>query len=437
MSTLLLLATAFGQPAIAARPDLKGTITDPGGKAVPGATVFIYTAAPRTGYSAFCPSCYPDCRKSATTAADGSFHVPSLDPELLFRVLVVGNGFAPSFAAAVDPAAGPLAVTLRPPDPARAAPTHSLRGRVLDDKGNPVVGATLDPYGFKTPSWSGFKRGILDPVAVTDRDGRFLLTSAEPVEYAVLRVEARGLAGRLTPQLPAGGGHVITLTAGAFLAGRVVRDGKAVPGAVLGVGMTQESHDQYQHHDTIAADKDGRFLFSNVPPGAEYFVYGLQNTLPGEQVIPATRVRAGADGTTTELGVLAPRPGLTLAGRIHLSDGRPLPEKTRLTVSRDGMRDSRTVEPAADGRFEVRGLPPGEELSVFAGIRGYRLARANASRDPLGGTRLMGRLEADTRGLIMLFEPGEAVQDLEEAARLRFLELRRTPIRGAPTVGDR
>src|SRR6476469_7977927 len=74
------------------RPDLSGRVTGREGAPVPKATVFIYTAGPKTGTASTCPSCYPDCRKKALTDAQGRFRIDSLSPKLLFRLLIVANG---------------------------------------------------------------------------------------------------------------------------------------------------------------------------------------------------------------------------------------------------------------------------------------------------------------------------------------------------------
>lgn len=94
---LILVAVAAlssGQPMSAAadRPDLKGRV-HADQSPVPNALVFIYTAGPRTGTAVVCPSCYPDCGKQTKTDAAGAFEIPSLDPALLFRLLVIAPGY--------------------------------------------------------------------------------------------------------------------------------------------------------------------------------------------------------------------------------------------------------------------------------------------------------------------------------------------------------
>src|SRR2546423_1773204 len=155
-----------------------GAVRSPDRKPVAGATVAIYTAGPRTGTSTYCPSCYPDCVKSATTDAAGTFTIRSLDPGLIFRVLVVAEGFAPQFVEKVDPARGPIEPTLKPTDRTRLKPGHVLRGRVLDPDGNPVFRASVSAFGMRSATVLGrygTLRGI-DPLAVTNARGEFVLT---------------------------------------------------------------------------------------------------------------------------------------------------------------------------------------------------------------------------------------------------------------------
>ena len=93
-----------GNAEKAVRPDLVGQVHANDGSPV-AATVFIYTAGPKVGSSTFCPSCYADCRKREKSNARGDFKIDSLNPQLIFRILVVAKGYEPKFADNVDPAA--------------------------------------------------------------------------------------------------------------------------------------------------------------------------------------------------------------------------------------------------------------------------------------------------------------------------------------------
>ena len=114
------------------------------------ATVFISTAAPKTGTSTFCPSCYADCRKSAKADTGGNFNIESLDPQLTFQILAVAKGYKPKFVSKVDPAKGPVKIELEPIESSDATPDRSLRGRVLDAKGEPLESAVVEMEGVRT-----------------------------------------------------------------------------------------------------------------------------------------------------------------------------------------------------------------------------------------------------------------------------------------------
>src|SRR5262249_47379839 len=135
--------------------DLAGTVTDAGGQPLPGATVYVYTAGPRQGTSAFCPSCYVDCGKRQTTDAHGRFRLPALDRSLIFRILTVREGFEPVFTPKADPLQGEIKVALSKRDLTREDPQRRVIGRVLDPEGRPVVGATVEPAGYRTVDGSG------------------------------------------------------------------------------------------------------------------------------------------------------------------------------------------------------------------------------------------------------------------------------------------
>src|SRR5262249_5975542 len=128
------------------RPNLTGTVRDDAGRPINGATVFIYTAGPKEGAGILCPSCYADCRKRTATDAAGKFTIASLDPSLLFRVLVGPKGRHPEFVSKVDPAERPIAVTLKPQSDG-TAPNQRLAGRVIDSDGAPVAGAVINIRG--------------------------------------------------------------------------------------------------------------------------------------------------------------------------------------------------------------------------------------------------------------------------------------------------
>ena len=185
--------TARGELSKRARPDLTGIVRARGGSPLGDATVLIYTAGPRMGPGIFCPSCYLDCGKRARTGADGKFKIESLDPDLLFQILVVETSYMAAVQAKIDPNSGPVEVTLDPRETSSLGPKNLLSGRVVDPEGKPIPGAVVSFEMFfgDEANCAGRCDGI-DPMAVTDDSGEFLLASKKPFDWMTVTVEAPG-----------------------------------------------------------------------------------------------------------------------------------------------------------------------------------------------------------------------------------------------------
>src|SRR5436190_11095269 len=126
-SMMLAMASSLA----ADRAVLSGQVLTNAGQPVDHATVIVYSAGVKKGYSTYCPTCYPDCGKRTLTDANGTFTIDGLNPDLKFRLLVVHEGYMPTFVPNLDPSKTvPKAVLQRRgavEDPARA-----VRGRVVD-----------------------------------------------------------------------------------------------------------------------------------------------------------------------------------------------------------------------------------------------------------------------------------------------------------------
>lgn len=418
----------------AARPDLTGVAQDEAGKPVTNAMVFIYTAAPKHGPSTFCPSCYADCRKHAVTDAQGKFAIASLDPDLVFRVLVAGGGWEPQFVSKVDPAAKPLTITLKSQAAVESA-DRALLGRVVDADGKPVTGAVVSIRGITRAQGTQFGgNDDVDQVAVSDADGKFRITSRKPFDAAGVDVEARGLAKGIFQSLATGGEvHTLKMTAGATLKGRVVENGKPLAGVEMNVSGANRESSVFVGDFSIATDADGNFLFANLPPRTEYVLCGTMDSLGERGCIPAKNVRAGDDSESSDVGDLEVRPAFMLAGQIRLTDGKPLPAHEHVQLSREGPWDSAQIETDEAGRFKFVGVPP-EQVGITARVPGYRLSLRNASLDLFNSFQLIGRMVTNKMDLVLEFEPGKdrgrEDQDWESANVLR-----QEPLRGAEGGG--
>ena len=93
-------------------------------------------------------------------------------------------------------------------------------------------------------------------------------------------------------------------------------------------------------------------------------------------------------------------------GQIRLTDGKPVPAKTRVLLSREEAWDSAQTEADEQGRFKFAGVP-GDSLSLSARVKGYRLSARNKSLDTMNPFHLVGLLKSDKTDLILELEPGE------------------------------
>ena len=426
---LLLVTIAYvGFSAEVSRPDLAGAVKSSNGDALRNATVFIYTAGPREGVGILCPSCYADCRKRATTDQQGKFAIEDLDPALLFRILVVAPGYRPEFVSKVDPASGALDVKLQEVS-GGDTPDKQLRGRVLDSKDKPISGAVISIRGVTTDERTSFGGNTnVDPVAVTDNHGNFVIRSTRPFDAAGIDVEAASFAKRVFQRLATGGKvHELKLTEGTSIKGRLLKDGKPVGGVQMGVAGSDRSSEIFVGDYVVGTDKDGRFLFVNLPPQTGMYAYGIKKTLGSKGALPARSVTSGDDGSELDLGDLNLEPGYTVAGEVRLTDGASIPEKTRVLLSSEKAWDSLQSEVDVQGRFHFEGVPA-ESVNLSIRVKGYRLSARNRSLDLMNPFHLEGRVTTNITGLVVELEPGGRDPNAGPSA---YVSLAEEPLQGA------
>jgi protocatechuate 3,4-dioxygenase beta subunit len=148
MRLALILALALPVLPAADRVTLTGKVIGTGNRPLANATVIVYQAGVKKGYSTFCPTCYADCGKRALTSPDGSYTIASLSADLWFRLLVVHDGYTPLFLDHADPSQGPASTALLQPRRPATGTSYTLRGRIVNTHGRGIRDAVIEPQGL-------------------------------------------------------------------------------------------------------------------------------------------------------------------------------------------------------------------------------------------------------------------------------------------------
>jgi hypothetical protein len=364
------------------RVTLTGKVTDTLGNPLEDATVMIYHAGVKRGYSTYCPSCYADCGKRAVTNRGGSFTFKSVDPNLWFELLVVRNGYMAAFVERVDPARGSATAALVP----RAAVDDAarvVRGRVVDTHGRPLRDVVVLPQGVETVSAGCiyFTTNGLEPVAVTNAKGEFELAYKEKAKGIMLRVEARGMATRFIAVPTGAEPKTITVSEGAVIRGRLVHRGKPVAGAEIGLiaqdtgafGMHLKITGNPYPEVRIGTLADGSFVIPNVPVPIEWYLYGTMESTAAQGATERQKCATRRDSEIVDVGDVQILQGHRFRGKVTLSDGASMADGMRVTMCFGDLRgDSQTAPIDSQGRFEFTG----GTYAIFSSVKGYRM-RAN------------------------------------------------------------
>jgi thiol-disulfide isomerase/thioredoxin len=315
--------------------------------------------------------------------------------------------------------------------PPTKGPTK-ITGKVVGPDSKPVAGALVQPQMVQVIEREDIK---------TDAEGHFAFTAKGFFREFSVKIDAPGLAPKMFQTDAEGQLRApLKLGVGAVVSGRLVRDGKPVANAPVGLWQVERTMDRYLGIPMTKTGPDGRFRFEHAPGEEEFHAYAETGKLPDHGAVVPRPFKTGGDGSSIDLGDIPVVPGRTLAGRVVFSDGKAIPPKTQLLASAEGAGGLIWAKVDDRGRFEVRGLPEAEvDVSVrFDGIKtwnppGCRLSPRNRCLDPLNRFRLIGQLRGDRDDLVILFEPGEdPPHSLDPGPLADFKEAKAGPITGAP-----
>ena len=353
------LALPLACASLAGAADISGVVQREGGKPIEGATVRVYAASLRTGSSPMCSTCWLDCQKSARTGPDGRYQIAGVSDDLIFDLLVLADGHAPTFVEDIDPAkASPPAAVLKARDVASIPPNRLSQGRVVGPDGHPIAGARIKSVA---------SQGV-DRMALTDADGRFVLVWSKQAQKNWLRISAEGWgSAQAVAEVKRGVPQplVVKLSRGVTIMGRVVdKQGRPAPHVKIGAIQTERSFIKDLPVVEAETGEDGSFFLFNVPAQDELAVYGLMESLAGRGAVPVRVIQTGRDEETVQTPDFVIQRSCKLSGQFLLPNGEKFPAETRVNVGRSVAWDSQIIAVSPDGRFEVDGLPPGEIIEV-------------------------------------------------------------------------
>lgn len=373
--TVLLSAGALGSDRVTAT----GKVLDSDGNGIDHATVLVYSADVKKGFSIFCPTCYVDCGKRTFTGADGAYRITGLNSDLVFNFLIVREGYSTTFLNRVDPQKGLVETAILKK---RNVPENSaqiLRGKVVDAKGIPVRDALVEQQGAILGQTQSFgPTGWIDQIASTNEQGEFEIAYKKPLDAAIVLVSPRAMAPTIAT-LPSGLERTpITVTEGATIRGRLVHNGKPVAQTEVAVVPHSRTMNKKFPEVRIGTGDDGRFAITNIPPRRIWFAYAkmeslAQHGLSAEIIECATN----ADGQDVNVGDILVKRGYSLRGRVVLIDKKQIPSDMRISLFADRVPDSQTLMLEPDGVFEFKGLTRGV-YSLLPSVKGYDVTDARS-----------------------------------------------------------
>ena len=232
--------SADSRPLVAAST-ISGTVLDDTGQPLAHAAVLVYEARVKKGFSIFCPTCWVDCGKHASTDSAGTFMIPGVSPELKFTLLIAKEGFSVARVASVDPSTGAVPATTLNLRSAITDASRVLRGRVVDNDGAGVSDALVEPQSveFETPGGRERSYGLngwSDALAVTNSNGDFEIAYDRPATRMTLKISARAKAPLLFEGPTGEPPRVAVVQDGVSVVGRVFEvDGKPAENVELAI----------------------------------------------------------------------------------------------------------------------------------------------------------------------------------------------------------
>jgi len=323
----------------------------------------------------------------ARGSSRGEFTLPDLPAGSAVHLLIVAEGYRPEGLRGVRvPAAAPLVVTL--------SEAFAVKGRVLEENGEPVAGAEVKlSWQEILPDVPGdLPVGLaLSRDDITDNEGRFALSGVPAGESAV-SISASGfrpLQGRklALPQAEPGQEMTFVLERGAVLEGRVTTsDGRPVAGARIDGGPAR----------IAASDDEGLYTLAGLDLGDAEIELSHPH-FPRQRKRQA--IVAGLNRLDFQL-----QAGQEVRGQVLDEQRKPVAGAgVRLRLAaRTGIREYR-ARSASDGSFQLDEVADGRYL-LAAEAEGYAEGKSRrpvvVTGEPVEGLEVLLPRGADLVGKV-------------------------------------
>jgi hypothetical protein len=327
----------------------------------------------------------------------------------------------------VDPARGAINANLKV-FPKDLEANQMIKGHVANANGEAILGARIEPFGAQEPGgnrWWGGTSQVCEDETYTDAKGDFVLITKKPDVQIDLKVFGPRVAPRLYALKATGESvHEFGLSAGAEVTGRLIKDDKPLAGVTMRISQKDRGCEHYISEWDATTDDEGKFTFKYLPADDDCWLYATQKSIGDRGVVTLTGCRLTGDGTSVDAGDIPVSAGRRVTGKLITSDGKPLPEDSKVYMARWEVSD--TIETTIDkeGKFEFKCVP-GELSELWVRITGYHVSSENTSFEPANASFLLGLIDDDIDDLRVQLDPGPNEKSNYNANKWNMLQTTR------------
>jgi hypothetical protein len=299
--------------------------------------------------------------------AEGRFEIKALPPGRRYGVNVSAKGYGRVTRNVTQEAEG-RRIELELCELALA--DQRIAGVVLDSDDKPAANASIYGYGEGQPSVNG----------KTDAKGQFAFSAvcSGPIQLnantpngGYASAAAEGGDTNITVQMGVRETYAASRTASKITGTVTAPDGKPAPKVLVSLFPSYSPVEK-------PTDSEGRFALTFDPNqfgsagGTEPIVVARD---PAHNLAAALDLEEGATNASVRL-----EPGLTLAGRITDLNGRAITNaqaQALFHTERMSAHLGAPIRADAEGRFEIKGLPPGRQYNVNTSAKGFGQEQRN------------------------------------------------------------